>query len=144
VEPGTSFEEKELPQSGTTQPPPDAIIPPVLDNPGDGETQAGGAGQVGSQPLALLLHRQWREPDELQALLIRAIEELASDSGREKALRLSLMGADYLDAQVLQLLLAAQGECRRRQIGFEMSDISPTLQPWFGYAGAEALLSDQG
>jgi hypothetical protein len=55
-------------------------------------------------------------------------------------LAIDVAGLDYLEANVLQVLLAVRDELVRRGRHLQVLNPSSSLREWFGFAGAEDLL----
>ena len=71
----------------------------------------------------------WLPAEQLR----RALAEWLGQSGEATV---NLGGVDYLDAGVLQVLLALAAEQRSRGADLRLVHASSSLRQWFGYAGA--------
>jgi anti-anti-sigma factor len=69
-------------------------------------------------------------PEELLSLALASIEANGN-------LIVNLEGVDYLEASVLQILLALAAERKKRGAGLRLANVSPALSRWFEYAGGE-------
>jgi anti-anti-sigma regulatory factor len=90
----------------------------------------------------------WIEPAALRQW---ALEQFASKAAAEddgcatprhaaSDLAVDVAGVDYLEAGVLQILIAVEAEQMRRGHGLRLLHASASLREWFEYAGATDLL----
>jgi ABC-type transporter Mla MlaB component len=96
---------------------------------------------------------EWLEAGLIHAWMLEQIRPRAEetsatnlpfqpDSDCRRDLAVDLEGIDYLEADALQVLLAAQNEQIRRGQQLHLRNISSSLQEWFVLAGAADLLKN--
>lgn len=100
---------------------------------GKGKRARGARTQVEPSPARIVVEVErsgdWMPADELRAAAMGVLE-----SGNDVTLNLG--GIDHLDASALQILLALDGEQKKRGRLLELANTSPHLRQWFEYAGA--------
>jgi len=93
--------------------------------------------------IGLVEDGQWIDAGAIREKARDAMERIASSgSGKDGGIDLALDAGEieYLDAGVLQVLLAVRRECLAYGAVLSLLHVSPALEQWFAYAGAEDLL----
>lgn len=91
-------------------------------------------------------HGEWLDPEDLRAKLVSEIEHatgVVADGvpAGQRGIVVDMSELEHLEAAGLEVLLAAHAELCRRGQRLHVQNCSESLEHWFGYAGADELLS---